>query len=75
MPNRLIYEFATNPFFTIKNLSESMKASYTTVQRAVEKLEELKIVFEVTKNKRNRVYCAKEILTILEEPIKIKLHE
>lgn len=69
--NRLIDELASNPFMTITRMAESMEVSYTTVQRAVEKLEKLGIVHKVSGSKRNRVYCAKAILAILEEPAKI----
>lgn len=71
-PNRLIDVLAGNPFITIKQSSQSMGVSYTTMQRAIEKLEALSIVTEISGSKRNRVYCAKAILEILEEPTKIK---
>jgi Fic family protein len=69
--NQLIDQLATNPFITIKQTAEIMKVSYTTVQRSIERLEKLAIVKEVSGSKRNRVYCAKAILKILEEPAKI----
>jgi Fic family protein len=75
VPNRLITTFASNPFVTIKQAAEAMDVSYTTMQRAIEKLEALGIVSEVSGSRRNRVYCAKQILDILEEPSKIKTHE
>lgn len=71
LPNQLIDHLASNPFITIKHTAESMDVSYTTIQRAIKKLEDRKIVHEVSGSKRNRVYCAKEILAILEEPTKI----
>lgn len=71
IPNKLIDQLATNPFITIKQTAETMKISYTTTQRAIEKLKSLKIVQEVSGGKRNRVYCAQSILKILEEPAKI----
>lgn len=39
--------------------------------RAVERLESLSIVKEISKAKRDRVYCAKAILNILEEPARL----
>ena len=72
IPNRLIDELASNPFITIKKASEAMQVSYTTMQRAIQKLEDLSIVDEISGSKRNRVYCATAILEILEEPTKIK---
>jgi len=72
VPHQLVDTLASNPFLTITQASESMGISYTTMQRAIEKIEKLGIVHEISGNQRNRVYCAKDILTILEEPAKIK---
>ncbi len=72
LPHRLLDRLASNPFITITKASETMHVSYTTMQRAIEKLEKLSIVQEVSGSRRNRVYCAKAILNILEEPTKIK---
>ena len=71
IPNKLIFQLAINPFLTVKQTSEQLRIPYTTVKRAVEKLESLNIVREVTGGKRNLVYCAKDILKILEEPAQI----
>jgi len=71
LPNQLIDQLAANPFITIKKTAKSMKTSYTTIARAIKKLEEQNIIQEISGSKRNRVYCAKEILAILEEPTKI----
>ena len=71
LPNKLIDNLAMNPFMTVKQTAETMKTSYTTIQRAVEKLEALKIVREISGGKRNRVYCAEALLKILEEPARI----
>lgn len=70
VPGLLLDRIASNPFFTIKHLSEKLGVAFTTVQRAVERLEKLGIVTEVHGGKRNRVYCAKPLLAILEEPTK-----
>jgi hypothetical protein len=37
----------------------------------MEKLESLSIVSEVSGGRRDRVYCAKELMEILEEPAKL----
>lgn len=71
LPNQLIDQLAMNPFMTVKQTSETMKVSYTTIQRAIQKLEDLLIVREISGGKRNRVYCAEAILKILEEPARI----
>ena len=62
---------AANPFLTVKDAAQRLRVAFTTVQRAVEKLEKFSIVTEVSKAKRDRVYCAKAILDILEEPARV----
>ncbi len=57
-----------NPYWTIGQAAKQLNVSYTTAQRAVSKLESLSILTQTTDAKRNRVYCAKAILEILEEP-------
>ena len=71
VPYKLIDQLTANPFITIKRAAEMMGVSYTTVQRALVKLEDLHIVQEISGGKRNRVYCAKQILTILDMPARI----
>lgn len=71
LPNQLIDKLATNPYITIKQTAETIDASYTTIARAIEKLVSLGIVREISGSKRNRIYCAEQILKILEEPTKI----
>ena len=45
--------------------------AFTTAQRGIEKLEELGILTKISRGKRDKVYCANEILSILEESTKI----
>lgn len=59
---------AANPFLMVKNAAQRLGIAFTTAQRAVEKLEKLSIVTKVGEGKRDRVFCAKAILDILEEP-------
>lgn len=72
LPLKLIAALAVNPYLTITQSATTFGVSYTTMQRAIEKLQAHKIVQEVSQGKRNRVYCAQELLTILEEPAKIR---
>ena len=67
----IIKHFAVNPYLTIPKIAESLGLAYTTVQRAIEKLEHAGIIKQVSEGKRDRVYCATQILNILEEPTKI----
>lgn len=67
----IIDMLAANPYLTIKKAADQFKVAFTTAQRAIERLEKLSIVTETSKAKRDRVYCAKTILSILEEPTKL----
>lgn len=62
---------AANPFLMVKNAAHKLGIAFTTVQRAVEKLEKFSIVTRVGEGKRDRVFCAKAILEILEEPARV----
>ncbi|MBI3616348.1 MAG: Fic family protein [Candidatus Omnitrophica bacterium] len=67
----LIDHLAANPYLTLKQSAQRFKVAFTTVQRAVERFEKFGIVTEVSTAERNRVYCAKKILDILEEPTQL----
>jgi Fic family protein len=71
LPGRIIELLAANPYLTLKKASRQLKVAFTTVQRAVEQLKRLRIVAEISGAERNRVYCAKKILQILEEPAQL----
>ncbi len=64
----LVDLLAENPFWTVRRLAQRLGVAYTTAQRAVEKLESLGILTQVTEAKRDRVFCAQDIMTILDEP-------
>lgn len=67
-PILLLDLLAANPFMTVKHAAEKLGVAFTTAQRAIAKLEKLSIISEISNGKRDRVYCAKAILEILEEP-------
>ena len=67
----LVDLLAENPFWTIKGAAERLDVAYTTAQRAVEKLQSLGILEQVDDAKRNRVFCAKQVMAILEEAPRI----
>ena len=67
----IITHLAVNPYITITKTAEKLGVAFTTVQRIIEKLEELSILTQTSQGKRDRVYCAQKILDILEEPTKI----
>lgn len=59
---------AENPFCTATGMAKKLDVAFTTAQRALDRLESAEVVAQVSEAKRNRVYCAKAILDILEEP-------
>ena len=69
-PLLIVEKLAENPFLTIKNISEEMNIAFTTAQRSIEKLEKISVLKQVGDGKRDRVYCASDILNILENPLK-----
>jgi len=70
-PALLLDRLAANPFLTVKKAAREMGVAFTTIQRAMEKLEAMSIVKEISEAKRDRVYCAKALLDILEEPARL----
>ena len=68
VPSLLIDLLAANPFLKVKSVADTLGIAFTTVQRAFHTLEKLTVITEVTQAKRDRVYCAKALLDILEEP-------
>jgi Fic family protein len=67
-PMRVVELLAANPFITAKGGADKLRIAFTTAQRAIERLERLGIVTQTGTAKRDRVYCAKALLDILEEP-------
>ena len=74
-PLRVVELLAANPFITAKGAAEKLGVAFTTAQRAIERLERLGIVKQSGDAKRDRVYCAKALLDILEEPARLKSAE
>lgn len=74
IPLLIVEHFAINPYLTTNKIAEELKISYSTAQRGMQKLEEAKIIQQINEGKRDKVYCAKDILAILEEPTKINMN-
>ncbi len=68
LPERALDRFVENPFWTVNNLARRLDVAFTTAQRAIDRLESAHIVALASEAKRNRVYCARAVLEILEEP-------
>ncbi len=70
-PALLLDLLAANPFVTATQAAEQLEVAFTTAQRAIRKLQDAAILEEVGDAQRDRVYCAKAILKVLEEPAKL----
>jgi Fic family protein len=70
-PAAVLDMIAANPFITVMGASKKLGIAFTTAQRAVDKLEAANILKKESAAKRDRVYCANDILDILEEPAKL----
>lgn len=66
LPERALDLFVENPFWSVGKLAKRIGVAFTTAQRAIDRLESAGIVALATEAKRNRVYCARAILGILE---------
>jgi Fic family protein len=75
VPVQLLDLLASNPYITTKGAAEKLSVAFTTAQRAIERLQKQKILTQVSEGKRDRVYCAKPILKILEEPALLTTRE
>lgn len=65
---QLLNVLMSNPFVTANQAMKKLAVSYPTAQRAIDRLLAKGILVKVAGEKRNRAYCAKTILAILEEP-------
>jgi Fic family protein len=70
-PTRVLDLLAGNPFVTAMRVSERLGVARTTASRAIERLVELGILEQVDDRRRDRAYCARTLLDILEEPAKL----
>lgn len=64
---RIFENFAQKPVSTISKIAEQTNLSYQTVSTALNQLQELNIIEEVTGQKRNRIYRYTEYMDILSE--------
>ena len=71
VPALVVDRLAANPFVTAKNLAGQLDVAFSTASRAIDRLVELGILYQVDERRRDRAYCATAILKILEEPAKL----
>jgi Fic family protein len=65
---RVVELLAGNPFVTAAGVSDSLQVARTTAARAIDNLVELGILQQTDERQRDRAYCARDLLAILEEP-------
>jgi Fic family protein len=70
-PLRVVELLGANPFITTNGVADRLSVAFTTAQRAIERLERVGIVKQMSEAKRDRVYCASALLDILEEPARL----
>ena len=71
LPERALDLFAENPFWTVGGVARRLGVAFTTAQRAIDRLEKEGVVTRQGTARRNRVYCARAILDVLEEPLRL----
>ena len=64
---KLLDELFKNPYVTIPRAAVKLKTSFHTAKAAIEKLKKANILVEITDKQRGKVYCAKELLNLLEK--------
>lgn len=69
---RMIDMLGANPFITPRGAEGELGVAYNTVARAIRQLEGFGIIQAVGDARRGRVYCARSVLDILEEPARLK---
>jgi Fic family protein len=75
IPEIIVDQLAVNPYLTAKKLSLDLGIAFSTAQRGIRKLEAMNIIKQVNEAKRDKVYCALDILNILEEPAIIQAEQ
>jgi Fic family protein len=71
VPWLLLDLVGNNPYLTVRGAEKKLKIAYNTAMRGIAKLVEAGILTEVSEARRDRVYCAKALLDILEEPARL----
>lgn len=64
----LVDRITGNPFVTVNGAAEALGVAFTTAQRAIDALVSHRILAQTGEARRDRVYCARALLDILDEP-------
>jgi Fic family protein len=70
---QLVDLIAGNPYVTIGGAAAGLGVAFTTAQRAVDALVGSGVLAPVSDAKRGRVYCARALLEILDEPMRLEI--
>ena len=70
---QLVDLIADNPYVTIGGVAAGLGVAFTTAQRAVDALTRSGVLAPVSDAKRGRVYCARALLEILDEPMRLEI--
>ena len=62
---KLLDMLFVNPIVSLNGISEFLKVTWPTAKASVEQLIRLGILKEISGRKRNRIYCAKELLDMI----------
>ncbi|CAN5438309.1 Fic family protein [soil metagenome] len=69
---QLLDLLGTNPFITVRKAEAQLDVAYNTAATALRRLAKMKIVQQMGEARRDRVFCAKALLDILEEPARLR---
>ncbi|HXI54277.1 MAG TPA: Fic family protein [Candidatus Saccharimonadales bacterium] len=68
---KLMEMLEANPFVTPRGAEKALGLAYNTVVRAIDQLVKLGAIRKISQARRDRVFCAKALLDILEEPARL----
>ena len=63
---KLLDELFKNPYASIPRAATKLNTSFHTAKAAIEKLKKANILVEITDKQRGKIYCARELLSLLE---------
>lgn len=69
---KVVEVLAGNPYITARKAENTLGIAYNTANRAITKLVDSEILLPANDAKRDRVFVAKQLLDILEEPVRFR---
>ena len=67
--SQLSAEIFTKPYLTVNEAEDLLDMTYRTANNAVKQLEEDRVLEEITGQRRNRVFRAREVFDIIQKPL------